>query len=244
MVETAVLIGVTLVAAFVMSTLGFGFGLIAMPIYTWFVGVKVANPVMTLLMLVLEIVVIWPIRRHINLKPLLPLFAGVVVGMPFGIWGLIELDESILRLAVGVIVVVYLSYDVFFPRARTKRLPLPVGVLLGVATGAVTGAISLPGPLVLIYMSSLQMEKYELKASVILMFIGFTVYKIPLLAIGGLLTGRVFRLAGILAVPLLVGILIGMYVFERISSRVFTNLLRILLGLSAVLLIGRTILRF
>jgi uncharacterized membrane protein YfcA len=242
MVETIVLIALTLAAAFVMGTLGFGFGLIAMPTYTWFIGVKVANPVMTLLMLVLEIVVVWPIRKHINLKPLLPLLAGVVVGMPFGVWGLAELDESILRLALASIVIVYLIYDLFFRRAKPESLPLPVGVLLGMAAGAVTGAISLPGPLVIIYVSSLQMEKHELKASMILMFMGFTLYKIPLLAVGGLLTSQVFRLAGILVVPLLVGILIGMYVFEKIPGRLFIRLIRIFLGASAVLLIGRTIL--
>jgi uncharacterized membrane protein YfcA len=240
--ETAVLIAITLIAAFVMGTLGFGFGLIAMPIYTLFIGVKVANPVMTLLMLVLEIVVVWPIRKHINLKPLLPLLAGVVVGMPFGVWGLARLEEGILRLALAAIVIVYLIYDLFFRSAKPKSLPLPVGFVLGVAAGAVTGAISLPGPLVLIYVSSLQMEKYELKASVVLMFMGFTLYKIPLLAVGGLLTGQVFRLAGILAIPLLVGILIGMYVFEKIPGRLFIRLIRIFLGASVVLLIGRTVL--
>jgi uncharacterized membrane protein YfcA len=144
-------------------------------------------------------------------------------------------------LALGVIVVVYLVYDMFLRKRKPERLPLPVSFTLGAAAGAFTGAISLPGPLVLIYVSSLRMKKYELKASVLFMFLGFTLYKLPLLWLNGLLTEQVFRLSAILALPTLAGILLGIYAFERTPSAAFANLLRLLLAGSAVLLITRAV---
>jgi uncharacterized protein len=212
-----------------------------MPAYTWFIGVKIANPVTTVLLLLIEIVVILPIRRHINIKPMIPLFAGVLLGMPFGVYGLARLDEATLRLALGIIVVIYLIYDLLLRGKQRRRLPLAVSLLLGMGAGAFTGAISLPGPLVLIYVSSLNMEKYELKASVLLMFMGFTLYKLPLLWLNGLLTAEVFRLSAFLTAPTLAGILLGMYAFEKTPGPAFANLLRALLAFSAVLLIVRAV---
>ena len=100
----------TLAASFISGLSGFGFGLIAMALLPLLIGIKLANAFVSFCGLVIFAALTIPLRKHIAWRTLLPLLAGTALGVPIGVYGLVNLPESLLlKILAGFI----LSYVVF-----------------------------------------------------------------------------------------------------------------------------------
>ena len=91
--------------------------------------------------------------RHGNRRSVVPLGLAAVTMVPVGTWLLVHLDQTIMRRAIGLLV---LSFTVVLGigwRYRgAVRLPLTLGI--GASSGFLSGAIGIPGPpIILFYLS-------------------------------------------------------------------------------------------
>jgi hypothetical protein len=159
------------------------------------------------------------------------------VGVPLGVYFLASLDETVLKRALGAAIGLYLAADLLVLGRLTFRMPPAAGVLAGLLGGALGGAFSTGGPPGLIYVTSQRWDKERTKATVLAYLLSMTVYKLPYLIAGGLLTRGVMVRFALWIVPVAAAGYAGIRLFGRLSTPTFGLMLRILLAASAILLI-------
>jgi uncharacterized protein len=232
-VQTVAILAVGLVAALVSGTTGFGYGVVVMSVLPLILGVRVLNPVVTILSGGNSLFVLWLCRRDVRFRALLPLLAGAMVGIPLGLFLLGKLDESVARRILGAVVAGYVVYNVV-PLPRLRREVAPAwGVAVGLLGGALGGAFAMGGPPVVIYLSLKGLQKDEMRASLAAYFVATYAYKIPLLALGGFFTAEALRYTLLLLAPTVVGVVGGHLLASRISNRAFQWALLALLSVTA-----------
>lgn len=164
--ETAIILGVLAVVAvaiFISATFGFGDALVSMPLLTMLVGSAVAAPFVAALSLLTGIVVFLPQWRRVAWRQVLPLLFTALAVMPIGFYAGAVLDEQIMRRVLGVFVLVFALYSLFFrqrllraaaqaaesatPSPRFDYKVLPFGVL----AGFFGGAYNISGPPAVLY---------------------------------------------------------------------------------------------
>jgi uncharacterized membrane protein YfcA len=238
---TTLLVALMVFAAVFMQTLsGFGFALMLMPLTTLLLGLRTAAPLVALLGLTAYTINIIRYRRAVNIPELLRLGAACALGVPFGIWALTNVDEWIIRPAMGLVLIVYAGYTL--ARPAVSRLASPHWVYAaGFAAGCLGGAYNTPGPPVIIYGSLRQWPKDEFRAVLQALFFvnGILVVASHLLAHH--VTAPVLTVY-LYAVPaLLLGVLAGSRVDPSLDRDRFGRLISVLillLGASLIVPLG------
>lgn len=226
-------------ASLVTGLAGFGIGMMTMGILPYFIGFRTANVMITIVSLVMLAVVLWPIRKHLRVREMLPVLLGLALGIPFGVFLLARVDESVMKRVLGGFILAYVGYEIFLRKRVAFDVPRRLGYLLGFVGGAFGGAFSTGAPPAVAYINSRRWDKNTCKANIALYLIVLGCYKVPFLFAGRLVSvGELPRIL-LFLVPGLIGSLGGMYLFSRISTRAFRVVVYVLLAASSLLLLVR-----
>src|SRR5476651_2546817 len=127
-------VGATFAAALVAGVAGFAFGLIAAAVW-----LHVLTPVQTTTLivafgLIVQGYAVWKLRRAINFGRLLPFLIGGAIGLPVGVAILRWTPVADLRIAVGILLVLFSLYSLVRPQLR-RFTDGGVGVLSGILGG-------------------------------------------------------------------------------------------------------------
>ena len=227
--ELTILIPVMLIiflAAVVMGVTSFGFALIAVPLLNLLLPLKVLVPVLILYGVITDMILLLPIYRHLDLKGMGYLVGAGILGIPLGTWLLVILDESILKIAVGIIVIVsaWALYSGYRVQIGNEKLGNAVA---GFISGLLNGSITMSGPPVIIFYNNQQLEKQVFRANLAFYFLLTTVITVPFMYWGGLFTPDVIKLAVTMSPSLLIGaagILLGSRLGTSMSGSLFNRL--------------------
>ena len=243
-----------LVAAFAIGLTGFGFGLVAMGVLPYLMDVSDATVLVAVTGLPVTIAGMLPIRRSIDLRRLVPLLIGAAIGAPLGVLFLVRIDEGLVRIVLGAIILLAVGVSLYGSiRTRvardTQSPPGPdtqfpggplrsAGVgLIGVVGGALGGAFSVSGPPVVLYFSQALQDKRAIKASLLAFFTFVIAARLPYYAVTGMLDGRML-LTGLIVMPaLVVGLVLGNRLHDRLPTATIRTTIQVLLAVSATLLI-------
>ncbi len=118
-----------------MSLSGFGFNLISMGFFTLFLPVREATVLVSLLLLPVIAVNLFILRRDIRFKKTVPVLAAAIVGLPFGVWGLVRLNERVLLIGLGAIILAAIVVNEITARGKARKPNLPAGVSAGLLGG-------------------------------------------------------------------------------------------------------------
>ena len=229
-----------------MGLTGFGFGLIAMGAFPFLMSVAEANAIVLVLAFVVCVIGVVPVRRSIRFDVLWPVFIGSAVGVPLGVIYLVELNETVLRISLGVVLLLALAGE-FIGRRRPRTAGTVMlasgtgarlaGVGIGVLSGAFGGAFSVGGPPIVLYLNGQLEEKTQIKASLLLFFIVNVSFRAPLFALSGVITVETLLLS-LWALPtLIVGLAAGSMLHNRLDSGIVRRMIQILLVVSAAMMI-------
>jgi len=228
-----VVVTVAFVAAFTQSLAGFGTALIAMPILSPLLGIKVAAPLMTLVSALMQVVLLVRYRSEIRLREVWPLAVAALVGVPLGIYGLKRLDERVTLTVLGVVIIAYAAYGLCaprLPRLASRHWAYPFGFVAGI----LGGAYNTDGPPVVIYGSCRGWEPAAFKCHLQ----GFFMFDGALIILGralaGEFTGRVWWLYLWTLPAIALGAWAGLCLDRRISPERFRKILLWLLALLGV----------
>ena len=225
-------------ASFVMGLAGFGIGLVALAFLPWVMSPVTAIVLTTIYAAVFSVVMIVPLRREIEPVRLTQMVVGSVVGTPLGVWGLATLPVSVLNRLIGLVLILVVALDWW--RRSPKILAAPAwGVSAGVLAGVMGGAIGTPGPPVIIYTSAQGWSPRAMKANLLAFFIVNETVILLGYSWAGLLTREVWWLGGVLVVPSLLGVAVGVAVFNRIDAVRFRQIVFGALFASGLVLLVR-----
>ena len=238
LIPSQVIIAVVVFAAALLQTLsGFGFALLAMPLAAMAVGLKTAAPLIATAGLILNVVNLVRHRRSIDGRELLRLTAASVLGVPIGVWALVNVDETLTGRLLGLILIAYGLYALLRREALrpcSGRWAFPAGL----AAGCLGGAYNTPGPPVIVYTSLRGLPKEEFRATLFSFFGLNGALVVAAHALSRNLTAdTVFYL--IAAVPALAaGILLAARLDGRLKRERFHTFALVVILLLGVLLAG------
>lgn len=233
------LVGTTFAAALLYAVSGFGFAVIAVPLYLLLVDPTQAIQLAIILSTMLSLVVVPGLRRTVAPALLLRLSVGSLAGLPIGLLSFRYADPLLVRLGVGATILAFSVLMAAFRRGGDE-LWAPLGrtpsrdVAAGTVAGIATALIGMPGPPVLIYLLLAGTAGQTARATLLAFFAlsyGATLAS-HAATIG--VPGSTWLAAGILAPVALLGGLAGRPIGDRLGTRGFALLAIALLAVAGL----------
>ena len=136
----------TFVAAAVVGLAGFAFGLVASGIWLYILSpVQTATMILTFGFLV-QSYAVWMQRSALDWRRIWPMVLGSAFGIPLGIAILTAASPAHLRMAVGLLLVLYSLYSLFRPTMKPLTAGgVPADVGAGFINGVIGGTTGLAG---------------------------------------------------------------------------------------------------
>jgi uncharacterized membrane protein YfcA len=203
--------------------IGFGAGLIIMPVLALLYGPVEAVITMTVIEVPATAYLLPTTIRHANWRSVAPLGISSLITIPIGAWVLAYVDAETMRRAIGVLVIgagILLATGWRYSRTPTLGLTVPLGLL----SGFIGGAANVGGPLVVVFLMAGRNTAIEVRAGIMAYFSFSTLFRILVYGVYGLFSWILFWRAALLALPYLAGIWIGSRAFGGISEKLFRGI--------------------
>ena len=170
-----------------------------------------------------------------------PTFVAILIGAWIGVTIFARINEQALLLIVGVAVIIFALLQVSSRKLSIPRkLEKPAGVLFGIASGVIGGISSFFGPMLIIYLVSLQtLSKEEFIGSISFLYIGAVVPWAVALYFVGILDAQLLTLSSAAAAPVLIGMLLGRRLRRFVSEDRFAHLIAGVLVCSGAVIFWR-----
>lgn len=212
----AILTGAAFAGAFVQAAVGFGFALIAAPIFLSAMQSGAAMQVLVAIHVVQSAMVVPGLWREAPKKMLNPMLAGSLAGFPLGLAIFLALDLDTLKLAVGAVMLVFTALVIARDRSWLSRFfasggpPHPAAAAsVGASAGALTSVLVMPGPPLILYVAARRLGKAESRA-LSLTFFAFCYVAVTLLhTVWTGMSTETWAVAGVLSPAVVVATLLG-----------------------------------
>ena len=224
-------------AAFVQSSVGFGYALVFAPIASFLIAPSEAIAVSIASSTVINTLLYVEYRPRTDIKAVAALTAASVLATPIGLYALLVADEDLLRLFIASGVFLSAAVNLRHPSREGPPRPdrIVLQLIVGALAGAIRGAVSMGGPPVILYQHWIGGGAASIRSK---MFAYFFWGGIPtvLLAIGsGVIDSGAWPYVVAASIGLPVGILAGRGLRPRISEVLFGRLSMALLGGTAAI---------
>ena len=225
-------------AAFVIGAIGFGFGLTTSPLLLLFLDPQTVVIVINAVAILAFSLVLVEAREHLRNRELAPMAVAAVLGTPIGIFALSTLDASVLRIAIGVLVLVLTAMVVF--NAEWK-VPYPriSGPVLGFISSASTTGLAIGGPILVLFFLGRRMDRQGVRASMAFFFTIMYIAAAIGYAIQGLFTTERLILIATSAPAVAIGYWIAVRLTGRMNERIFRPTVVVVIFISSMIVIVR-----
>lgn len=125
--------------------------MVAMPIVAHFMPLSLAVPSSTLIVLVLNVQLAWNYRQNISWDHLRYILLGGIAGSAAGIYLISSLPNNVLKLFMGVFLIAFAFYALFFEKKMPNQIDSRWGILAGLFSTFFGTAFGLNGPPLAVY---------------------------------------------------------------------------------------------
>ena len=234
LLELVLIWAVTLAASVLRSFTGFGFALVAVPAYAFFLHPSQAVVLSASLALGIGLQTLPQYAKDVGVARQWPVFLLAVPATLLGAMLLSGIDTDHFRLAIGLLTILAsILLARFKPRPRAGGRGLRPAV--GAASGLMNGAFAVPGPPVIIYCMATESDPRRSRAFMIGYFTFTAVIALSSYGWLGLLSAQLFLLALVTYPAMLVGDRVGYRLHARHAAahyRTIATLACLLIGVS------------
>jgi uncharacterized protein len=227
----------TLVGAFVAGLSGFAFGLVAASLWLYVLTPVQSATLIVAFGLLVQGYSVWKLREALDWRKLWPFIAGAAIGVPAGVTLLTWSDPRHVRVAVGIILILYSVYAFFRPALKFSGGGRASDGAIGFLNGVLGGLTGLAGILVTIWCNLRGWPKDVQRT--VFQPVAVAIFLISALWLGakGTVTAETIRFF-VMGLPcLFAGTWLGLKLFGRIDESTFRQIILALLLLSGVTLI-------
>ena len=237
------LAGVTLVAAVVQGAVGFGFTLLAVTFFLVIIQSGDAVQLLIIVNLTISVALIGRLWRKVNGALWIRLVMGAFFGFPLGLLAFQNADVEQLKVVAAVTILTFVAASVFLRRDagsgsdEVPRFRTPSAVGVGALAGAMTTALGMPGPAVLLYLTAVGAGKEATRAILLTFFAVSYGASLILQTVTVGVSGGVWITAGLLVPFAAVGALLGHVLARHVSEAAFRKVvLTLIAGTGAYIL--------
>lgn len=237
----AALAAAVAVAFFVETITGFGGTVVAVALASFFVPVRDYLPAHVTVNVLLSAWIAARDRASIDRALLLQrVLPAMLLGFPLGAWAFSGLSAHAhgFEAAFGAFVALVGTWRLLAP-GRTMG-PRLANATLGLA-GVVHGAFGTGGPMVVMALSRLGLDKHAFRATLSALWVVLSVFLLAVYAHDGVLGRDSFRLSAWLVPGLAVGMVLGQRVHARVDAERFRRGVDATLALAGVLILVRSL---
>jgi uncharacterized membrane protein YfcA len=226
---TLLLLGAALPAAVAGGVLGFGTGLVMLPLVVWVVGVRQSVPVLTIALIVGNISRAWWSRDELDWRVIGAYLLGAIPLAAIGAVGYTAAPAEWLSRLMGLVLLAALPLRRWLERGphpmRLRHFPL-----LGAATGLLSALVAATGPVSMPFFLGYGLRRGAYVGTDALCAAGVHITKTLVYGRYALLTPESAALALGIGAVMFVGAFVGRQILERMSDRTFVVALEILIA--------------
>lgn len=214
-----------------------GMGILVVPLMASVFPAKLSVGILLPMLLVGDVFAVTYYRRHADWRLLVRLFPWVLPGIAAGYYALDKITSAQLAPFLGILVLVLIAFTLLRKRREAAREPRPhhgsFVAVMGFLAGFTTMLGNAAGPIMTVYLLSLQLKKHGFIGTNAWFFLIINALKIPLCISLGLTTADSL-LFNLKMVPLIaLGAFLGILVFKWIPQQWFSRAVLILAALAA-----------
>ncbi|SDL35957.1 Uncharacterized membrane protein YfcA [Nonomuraea jiangxiensis] len=221
---------IILIASTVHAVTGFGYALVATPLLALTVDPHTAVVATTMSALAMTITIGVRQRHHAEWKVALVAMAGIVLGMPLGLWVYGVTSERVLTALIGIGV---LGCTVMVWRRVKVHGNVPILVGVGLISGALSTSTGTNGPPMVAAFQGMGYDPHKFRATLAAVFAGTSVLSLIGFAVAGQVNSEALWI-GVIGLPVVqLGWYAGNAVFSRIDPDRFRKVVLVSLLVSA-----------
>lgn len=220
-----------------------GGGILPVALFATALPARTSTAALLLLLIVGDMFALVAYRRHAHWPTLLRLAPAVIAGLVAGFAFLALGDDSIVRRAIGVILLAMITVTLWrrWRQRRTDATTAPHGIAAASTYGALAGFTTMvanaAGPVMSMYFLAMRTPVQVFLGTSAWFFAIVNLVKVPFLAGIGLFTGSVLWMDAVLIPLVVIGALVGMRVARRMKQQVFDGIVITLTIIGAVYLL-------
>ena len=218
---------------------GFGFGVVCMMFMPAVLGSTVqAATMINAVTCVQACSLAVRYRAHIRWRLLLIPLAAYLVSSALAVRVAVGLDNHVMKRILGAFLVLLSAWFIFIAKRVRIRAGTRTGLIAGAVGGVMSGMFATGGPPASLYFSATTETKEEYLATIQGYFAVTNLYVVALRAANGVVTGSllVYTAAGLAG--LLLGNVVGMYAFRRISVERMRQAIYVMMAVSGLLMLA------
>ena len=211
---------IVVVASTVIGTVGFGFGLVAVPVLLLYLEPQQTVVVSNSLIAIVMAMVLVRTWRHLKLRASIGLVVGGMAGTPIGVLALNSASPSALRITIAIVIIflgLFSLSSVQLPFAQRR----PAGPIFGFLTSLAVTTIGIGGPLGAIYAIAQGWKAETVRAVLALFFLASDIVAFGLYAATGLVGRDTLANIGVMIPGLVIGFGLAAVLVTRINDRIF-----------------------
>lgn len=216
-----------------------GVGALAVPILSLQVSPAFAAGIMLPILLLVDLSNLQKYRRVINWRLVKMLIPGATLGIVLGSLSFAQLDADVLRLFVGAIAVWFAS--LYFGSRIIPKLGVKMGLLGALLLSALSGYSSTlahaGAPPMRAFLLSQNLEKSAYVGTNGFVFLIINSLKVPAYLAVGQINWESLTISGWLLPAIVLGIIVGRYLHDKISQGLFVLLANLFLMLAGLRLL-------
>ncbi|KKK34592.1 membrane protein [Salinicoccus sediminis] len=230
---------IALIASILQTSTGFGFSIMATPLFLMLFHPQEAIQINIILSLVISLALIRSIMDSVDFTLLKRLIAASLAGVPFGIAIYMSINIEAFKFSVGVLLLMLtllliLNFRISQTRGRDN--------LAGGLSGLFTTSIGMPGPPILLYFTGTSMDKDRVRATTLAFYLFiYSVSLVTQITFTG--TSVLIWKSSLYAAPaVLAGLVIGQYIHKWVDQDTFRIFTYVLLSGTGVYLLIQSLL--
>ena len=222
-------------ASFVQRTTGFGFGIFIMTMLPAIMSSHgEATTLSGILAMTTSLIIVIQKYRFIVWRRLLPILLTFIVVSIGAIFVLKRMEYSILNIMLGITLVVVSIYFSFFSKRIKVKTTLPVQITAGTLSGLMGGFFGMQGPPAVLYFVNSEKDKEHYLAVTQTYFLVGNIMMTIARAYNGFFTtavsmGYIYGITGVV-----IGNLIGAWVFRHITGSLLKYIIYAYIGISGL----------
>lgn len=219
------LAAITLLAAVVNGALGYGFSSITVPIALLFLSNRVLNPALVLIEVVLNAYVLWNNREAFSTvwRRVMPVIVGLVPGVIVGTAIVSQVNPGWLRFMTFLVLLPLILFQAAGYR-RPIRSERSAWLVFGGGLGVLYSVTTISGPPLAIMLNNQGFAKKDFRAALGIIRLAESSMTAVAYAYAGFFTMTSIALIPWIVPSIFVGVPIGAFVIQRMSSETFRRI--------------------